>query len=44
MEAGTATEEMGMIYETQCKHCLIAKTYRRYDLKTIDQGVFHNKV
>ena len=33
MEAGTATEQMAVNYETQCMHCLIAKTYRRYDLR-----------
>ena len=31
-------------YETQCKLCLIAKTYQRYALKTTNQGVYHNKV
>ena len=44
METGTATEQMVMGYETQCKHCLIAETYRRYALKTTNQGVYHNKV
>ena len=44
METGTATEQMVMPYETQCKLCLIAKTYQSYALKTTNQGVYHNKV
>ena len=44
METGTATEQMVLDYETQCKLCLIAKTYQRYALKTTNQGVYHNKV
>ena len=44
METGTATEQMAVNYETQCKVCLIAKTYLRYALKTTNQGVYHNKV
>ena len=37
METGTATEQMAVNYETQCKHCLIAKTYRRYAPETTNQ-------
>ena len=44
METGTATEQTVLHYETQCKLCLIAKTYQRYALKTTNQGVYHNKV
>ena len=44
MKTGTATEQMVLHYETQCKLCLIAKTYQRYALKTTNQGVYHNKV
>ena len=44
MKTGTATDQMAVNYETQCKHRLIAKTYRRYAPKTTDQGVYHNKV
>ena len=44
MKTGTATDQMAVTYETQCKHCLIAKTYRRYAPKTTNQGVYHNKV
>ena len=44
METGTATEQMVLRYETQCKLCLIAKTYQSYAPKTKNQGVYHNKV
>ena len=44
MEAGAATEQMAAYYETQCKLCLIAKTYYSYALKTTNQGVYRNKV
>ena len=37
METGTATEQMVVNQETQCKLCLIAKTYQRYALKTTNQ-------
>ena len=40
----TATDQMAFNYETQWKHCLDAKTYRRYAPKTTNQGVYHNKV
>ena len=41
MEAGAATEQMAAYYETQCKLCLIAKTYRRYDLRCVPQQGLH---
>ena len=44
METGSATEQMVLYYETQCKLCLIAKTYYSYALKTTNQGVYRNKV
>ena len=44
METGAATEQMVGYYETQCKLCLIAKTYYSYALKTTNQGVYRNKV
>ena len=44
MKTGTATEQMVLNCETQCKLCLIAKTYQSYALKTSNQGVYHNKV
>ena len=44
METGTATEQMVVNYESQCKLCLIVKTYYSYALKTTNQGVYRNKV
>ena len=44
METGSATEQMVVNYESQCKLCLIAKTYYSYALKTTNQGVYLNKV
>ena len=44
METGTAAEQMVLRYETQCKLCLIAKTYLSYAPKTTNQGVYRNKV